>query len=112
MIHGITVKLEVTTETGKNAVGETEFSNEFVDVPDVLVGQPTEREILDSTNLEGRKATYILGIPKGDAHEWTNKKVRFFGAEFRTIGAPIEGIDDLMPLRWNKKVRVENVNEI
>lgn len=112
MIHGITVKLEVTTETGKNAVGETEVISEFVDVPDVLVGQPTEREILDSTNLEGRKATYILGIPKGDAHEWTNKKVRFFGAEFRTIGAPIEGIDDLMPLRWNKKVRVENVNEI
>lgn len=112
MIHGITVKLEVTTETGKNAVGETEVISEFVDVHDVLVGQPTEREILDSTNLEGRKATYILGIPKGDAHEWTNKKVRFFGAEFRTIGAPIEGIDDLMPLRWNKKVRVENVNEV
>ena len=112
MIHGITVKLEVTTETGKNAVGETEVISEFVDVPDVLVGQPTEREILDSTNLEGRKATYILGIPKGDAHEWTNKKVRFFGAEFRTIGAPVEGIDDLMPLRWNKKVRVENANEL
>lgn len=112
MIHGITVKLEVTTETGKNAVGETEVTSEFVDVPDVLVGQPTEREILDGTNLEGRKATYILGIPKGDAHEWTNKRVRFFGAEFRAIGAPVEGIDDLMPLRWNKKVRVENVNEL
>ena len=112
MMHGITVQLEVLTATGKNEVGETVYTSDFVDVPDVLVGQPTEREIVDSTNLEGRKATYILGIPKGDAHEWTNRKVRFFGAEFRTIGAPIEGINDLMPLRWNKKVRVENVNEI
>lgn len=110
MINGITIQLEVVTAIGKNELNEDEYTSEFVDVADVLVGQPTESEILDSTNLTGRKAVYVLGIPKGDTHEWTNRKVRFFGQEFKTIGAPIEGIDDMIPLRWNKKVRVENVN--
>ena len=111
LIHGITIQLEERTITGTNALGEDVYTSVFVDVDNVLVGQPTEHEIVDSTNLTGRKAIYMLGIPKGDTHNWTDRKVRFFGQEFHTVGAPIEGIEDMMPLEWNKKVRCENVNE-
>ena len=31
----------------------------------------------------------------------------FFGRRWKTIGMPIQGLDHLIPLRWNKKVRVE-----
>jgi hypothetical protein len=32
--------------------------------------------------------------------------VEFFGEKFRTIGAPTQGIEDMIPLSWNKKVKV------
>jgi hypothetical protein len=40
-------------------------------------------------------------------HTWTDRKVEFFGETFRAIGAPTQGIDALIPLAWNKKIRVE-----
>ena len=73
----------------------------------LLVAPSTEQELLETTNLTGRKAVYTLGIPKGDTHDWVDKKVSFFGQNFRTIGQPIEGIDAMIPLQWNKKVRCE-----
>jgi hypothetical protein len=33
--------------------------------------------------------------------------VEFFGQRFRTIGFPTQGIEELIPLAWNKKVKVE-----
>lgn len=48
-----------------------------------------------------------LAIPKGDAHEWENKEVRFFNKRWKIFGIPLEGIEDLIPLEWNKKVMVE-----
>lgn len=48
-----------------------------------------------------------LAIPKGNAHEWENREVRFFNKRWRVFGMPLEGIEDLIPLEWNKKVMVE-----
>ena len=78
-----------------------------VNVDDVLVYPSTSTEILETINLYGRKAVYTMAIPKGDTNDWENKRVSFFGQEWKTFGIPTEGIDANIPLRWNKKVMVE-----
>jgi len=35
--------------------------------------------------------------------------VDFFGERFRVIGKPTKGLEHLIPLRWNMKVRVERI---
>lgn len=107
-MKGITVKLLVKTETGKDPFGVPVYDSHWADVENVLPGQPTEQEVLDSINLYGKKCVYTLGIPKGDTHDWNDTEVEFFGERFRTIGHPIMGIDKLVPTAWNKKVRVES----
>ena len=62
-------------------------------VRNVLVGEPTENG-------------FVLAIPKGDIHNWLDAKVEFFGRIFRTVGFPKEGIEDNIPLVWNKQVSV------
>ena len=65
------------------------------------------KRIVLAASRTGRKAVYTLAIPKGDTHEWEDQKVIFFGKEWRVFGAELEGIEDLIPLDWNKKVYVE-----
>ena len=83
----------------------------YVEVPEivdnVLVGEPSGSDAATDTNLTGKHIAYTLAIPKGDAHVWTDRRVSFFGEMFRVIGTPTQGIDALIPLSWNKKVRVE-----
>jgi len=107
IIKGITVKLYEHQQTGTDPFNRPVYEDTPVDVENVLVGQPTEAEVLDTLNLTGRKAVYVLGIPKGDLHDWEDKKVEFWGLTFKTIGMPIQGIEEMVPLSWNKKVRVE-----
>ena len=82
-----------------------------MEVENVLVAPSTEQEILDTLELTGRRAVYTLGIPKGDNHVWTDRKVSFFGQDFRVIGAPVEGIEAMIPLEWNRKVRCEAIDD-
>ena len=106
-IHGITVQLEVLTEGSPDMFGVPTYTREWVSVDDVIVGQPTDSERTDSMNLYGERAVYTLGIPKGDAHTWqAGLHVKFFGETFRIIGHTVKGIDDMVPLEWNKKVMV------
>lgn len=96
----------------KNKVGEDEFGAPVYEelpevVNDVLVGEPEGSDVTDTLNLTGKRLAYTLAIPKGDTHEWRDRKVEFFGRKFRTFGEPVEGIDGMIPLRWNKKVKVE-----
>ena len=104
---GITVTLYEVTETGKNAFNEPTYKETPVNVENVLVAPTSANEITDAMNLYGRKAVYTMAIPKGDTHEWENRKVSFFGQDFRVFGIPTEGIEHLIPLGWNKKVTVE-----
>lgn len=108
MIQGITVTLYQKKETGTDAFNRPIYEEVAEQVANVLVSPTQETEVLDVLNLTGRKAVYTLAIPKGDTHDWENVKVEFFGKTWRTIGMPISGIDDLIPLQWNTKVRVEN----
>ena len=106
-IHGITIKLYEQTQTGTDAFNRPTYTETAVDVDDVLIGEPSSQDVVDEVNLSGRKLAYTLAIPKGDTHTWEGKKVEFFGDTFRVIGKPTQGIEDNIPLRWNKKVKVE-----
>lgn len=106
-IKGITVKLHTETQTGVDEFNNPVYSETIIDVDNVLVGEPSQDDIINSTELYGKKAVYTLGIPKGDTNDWENKKVEFFGQTFQTFGAVIKGIDEMVPLSWNSKVKVE-----
>lgn len=114
LIRGITVTLyeekQKTDEAGNTIVdgfGKPVCYEEPVDIENVLVSPEISDDIVTSTDLTGKKVTYILAIPKGDTHDWRDKKVEFFGEKFKVFGVPIKGIDDLIPLDWNMKVKVE-----
>lgn len=109
-MRGITVMLRTEVENGRDELNRTIYTPAEIQVDNVLVGNPSEQEITDVLNLTGRKVVYILGIPKGDANDWIDKEVTFFGETFRTIGAPIQGIDAMIPMEWNRKVRCERIN--
>ncbi len=92
--------------------GVDDFNNPIyeespITISNVLVAPSTSNEITDSTNLYGKKAVYTLAIPKGDDHRWEDSKIVFFGKEWHSFGIPLEGMEDLIPLKWNKKVMVE-----
>lgn len=107
-IHGITVVLYEKTDTGESdAFGRPIYTETPVEVENVLVGQPTAQEVLDTYNLTGKKAVYTVGIPKGDTHTWADRKIEFFGETWKAIALPVSGIDDLVPLDWNKTIQVE-----
>lgn len=106
-IKGMTVVLIDRRETGVDPFGAPIQSEVEVNVPDVLVAPISTEDAAKILDLSGRRATYWLGIPKGDNHTWENREVRFFGKRWRTIGIPIEGIAEMIPLKWNKKVMVE-----
>lgn len=106
-MKGITIQLRVKTETGKDAFNAPVYDNEWINVDNVLVAPVSSTDALDILNLTGKKAVHTLGIPKGDSHKWEDTEVKFFGETWKTIGFPQEGIENLIPLSWNKKVSVE-----
>jgi hypothetical protein len=106
-MKGTTIQLVVNTQSGTDPFGAPIYTEELVDVPDVLVGSPTTDDITDSLNLYGKKIEYMLGIPKGDTHNWTDAEVIIWGNRYRTFGYPITGEQANIPLRWGQNVRVE-----
>lgn len=111
MIKGITVKLAVRTQVGVDSFNNPIYEDNYIDVDNVLVGEPGTNDIVDTLNLYGKRLAYTLAIPKGDTNDWTDTFVQFFGQTFRTFGLPIEGIEENIPLSWNKKVKVEKYGE-
>lgn len=107
MIEGITVILYDKIQTKTDPFGAPIYEETEIPVSNVLVSPTTSDDIVNTMNLTGRKAVYTLAIPKGDNHNWENKKVRFFGEDWQTFGIPLEGMEHLIPLDWNKKVMVE-----
>ena len=111
-MRGITITLYDRTQTSVDALNNPVYKETPVSVDNVLVAPVSSTEVLDTFNLTGRKAVYQLAIPKGDTHDWTaGKKVNFFGEDWRIIELPEEGIEKLIPLQWNKKVRVERYEQ-
>lgn len=106
-IKGITVILMDKVEDGTDGFGKLLFKEKPIEIQNVLVSPTSTDDVTNELNLTGKKAVYDLAIPKGDTHDWINKEVRFFGKTWRTIGVPLEGIENMIPLDWNKKVTVE-----
>ena len=106
-IKGITITLYEQVKTGEDGFGKPIYEETPVQVDNVLVSPTSSQEILDAINLYGKKAVYTMAIPKGDTHDWKDKRVSFFGQDFRVFGIPLEGIECDIPLDWNKKVTVE-----
>ena len=109
-IHGITIQLHNKVQTGTDPFGVPVYGLQTVDVHDVLVSPMSETEVLETLNLTGKKAVYQLAIPKTDANVWEDQYVSFFGETWRVVGKPIKGIEAMMPLKWNAKVRVESID--
>lgn len=107
-MRGVTIQLLQTTETGTDAFNHPIYTEEWIDVDNVLIGEPLSADVLDTYNLTGKRLAYVLAIPKGDTHRWNDTQVQFWGQKFKTIGYPTQGIDSLIPLDWNMKVRVEH----
>lgn len=109
-MKGLTVTLYSEVCTGNDAFNQPVYREEPVNVDNVLVGEPSTDDITTSTALYGKQIMFMLGIPKGDMHDWTDKKVSWTDAYGRTItcktfGYPITGVEENIPGPWHMKVR-------
>lgn len=78
-------------------------------ITNVLVGEPFTEDITDPVSLFETRTGYTMAIPKGDAHVWTGGTVRLGSdtTDWHVVGTFTEGIDALIPLAWNRKVKIE-----
>lgn len=106
-LKGITIKLIEKEKTGVDEFGHALYEENECFVDDVLVAPEQASELVTDTNVNVSKTIYNLAIPKGDSHNWKNADVEFFGKKWHAVGLPIEGIEEMIPLKWNKKVTVE-----
>ena len=103
----ITVQLAVKTEGAPDPFGMSTETEELIDVPGCLVGQPSTDDIAQIMEMYGKKIAYVVGVPKGDEHSWVDTDVIIWGERFRTIGYPETGIQGNIPLKWGQNVKVE-----
>lgn len=107
MIKGITVTLHERTQFGTDEFGAPVYAEIEEEVDNVLVTPSSAEDVVQDLQLYGRRSVYELCIPKGDEHEWENATVEFFNRTFRTFGPVTEYIESMVPLSWNRKVKVE-----
>lgn len=109
-MRGVTVVLTVKTKTGTDAFNQPIYTETTENVSDVLVGEPSSEDINDALTIWGARVAYRLAIPKGDTHVWDDTFVTLpapFSGKYRTVGIAVSGIEDMIPLRWNRKVLLE-----
>lgn len=103
----MTVQLAVKTEGAPDPFGMPTETEQLIDIPGCLVGQPSTDDIAQTMEMYGKKIAYVVGVPKGDANSWVDTDVIIWGERFRTIGYPETGIQGNIPLQWGKNVKVE-----
>ena len=106
-MQGIDIIRYNKTQTGLDGLGAPIYSEAPEVVHNVLIGEPATEDIVNDLQLYGKRLAYTLALPKGDDRDWDNVAVEFFGQKFRTYGAVTEGIEAMIPGRWNRKVKVE-----
>lgn len=111
-MKGVTVSLYVQTQTGTDAFGNPIYSEKVENVKDVLIGEPTTDDIANSIALYAKQLKCVLGIPKGDTHDWMDKKVTWTDAygtlhTLHTYGYPVTGVEANIPTKWHMKVMCE-----
>ena len=103
----ITVQLVKKTQTGIDPFGAPIEEEEIIDIPGCLVGQPSTDAVTATLEMYGKHIAYVIGVPKGDENTWFDTDVIICGERYRTIGYPETGIQDNIPLKWGKNVKVE-----
>ena len=106
-IHGIQITLIDKQVVSTDPFGSPVVKDVEITIDNVIVAPATTEDVTSQMSVTGKKISYTLGIPKGDTNDWENKEVRFFGKRWKTVGIPLEGIESMIPLEWNKKVMVE-----
>lgn len=106
-IHGIQITLIDKQVVSVDPFGSPVVKDVEITIDNVIVSPATTEDVTSQMSVTGKKISYTIGIPKGDNNDWENKEVRFFGKRWKTVGIPLEGIEELLPLEWNKKVMVE-----
>lgn len=113
-LTGQSITLYEKTATGKNRLNEPIYTETPVIVENVLIGEPSTDDITTSVSMYGKKISYMLGIPKGDTHDWKDVKIEFTDFQgnihkCKSFGFPITGIEANCPVQipWLLKVRVE-----
>ena len=111
LLKGITVTLYQKTQTGTDSFNRPIYTETPVCVPNVLFAPSSTDDVVNQTNVTGKKEMYLLGLPKGDTHDWVNVRVKIGNDIFKTVGFPEEGIEALVPTEWHRKVKLERFNE-
>ena len=110
-ITGISVELVNKVTAGMDAFNRPIYKDaEPITVDDVLVGEPSADDVINALNLHGKHVKYTLAIPKGDTNTWEGKVI-IWGKAYNIITTPTQGIEANIPLRWNKKVFVEEYTD-
>jgi len=107
MIKGITVTLYEKVQSGTDEFNKPVWTETPVEVENVLVSPTSADDIATETSLYGKSSVYQMAIPKDDTHVWEDRKVEFFGETWHTFGYSQQGIEDNIPLFWNKKISVQ-----
>ena len=103
----MTVQLVKKTQTGTDPFGAPIETEELIDIPGCLVGQPTTDQVSATMEMYGKHIAYVVGVPKGDTNSWVDVEVVIWGDRYRTIGYPETGIQENIPLKWGKNVKGE-----
>lgn len=106
----VSVTLIKKTPNGTDPFNQPVYTETEISVDGVLVGEPSTNDVTNAYTTYGAKLAYTLGIPKGDENDWTDTKVILpepFTGIYHTVGIATAGIEDNIPLRWNKKVNLE-----
>lgn len=106
----VTVTLIEKTQSGTDSFNNPTYTETETDVSGVLVGEPSTNDVTNIYTTYGARIAYTLAIPKGDSHNWDDTTVILpepFAGTYHTIGIATAGIEENIPLRWNKKVHLE-----
>lgn len=106
-MKGETVKLISRTSSDTDPFGNPIYVDTEITVDDVLIGTPSTDAAVTDLNLLGKKLAFVLGIPKGDTHNWQDTFVLIRGKKYRTYGFPLYQTAENVPGRWNLQVKVE-----
>lgn len=109
MIRGETVVLIEKTQTGTDPMGAPIYEETETIVENVCVGTPAADPVIEMNDIDGKRCAYVLGIPKGDTHDWRDAVVYIRGKRFKTYGPPLIQTEANIPARipWHVQIKVE-----
>lgn len=107
MIKGESIILIETAANETDPFGADVVTENEVRVDNVLVGNPSTEAVTTELQMTGKHIAFVLGIPKGDAHNWKDKMVIIRGERYKSFGFPLTQTEANVPGLWNTQVKVE-----